>query len=152
MKTTRFSLLLLVLVLVLAVAAPVSADDLTPTETPPPVDETTSPHPLIAVLAGFFGDPAAVPVEGQPTTAEQIAAYHADGMGFGVLVKFYAIAAESKAACEGQSECVPLTVEELVSAFKSGVGIGNLFKDHGKPAVLGVGQIKNGNNGKGKNK
>ena len=152
MKTTRMFILSLVLVMLLVMVAPVSADDLTPTETPPPTDEITQPHPLIAVLAAYFGDPAEIPVEGQPTTAEQIAAYHEDGMGFGVLVKFYAIAAESKTACEGQTECVPVTVEELVAAFKSGTGIGNLFKDHGKPAVLGVGQLKNGNNGKGKNK
>lgn len=87
---------------------------------------------------------------------EEIAAYHEDGMGFGVLVKIYAMVEESQLACESQvpeegedagegdpvEECVPLTADELVTAFKSGTGIGLLFKEYGKPALLGVGHVK----------
>jgi hypothetical protein len=72
--------------------------------------------------------------------SDQIAAYHADGMGFGVLVKLYALAGDSDA----------VTVEELVVTFQSGTGMGQIFKEYGKPSKLGVGHVrhdkdKNGN-------
>jgi hypothetical protein len=96
--------------------------------------------------------------------AEEIARYHAEGMGFGVLVKLYAMAQASQEACaptadseivaaaeegeEGLPEtdaCTAVTVEELVSAFKDGSGMGQLFKEYGKPALLGVGHVKKAN-------
>ena len=72
--------------------------------------------------------------------SDQIAAYHADGMGFGVLVKLYALADASD----------ELAVEDLVDEFNSGKGMGQIFKDYGKPSKLGVGHVrhdkdKNGN-------
>jgi hypothetical protein len=78
--------------------------------------------------------------------SDQIAAYHADGLGFGVLVKLYAMAAESQAACATQADPVPgecgVSVEELVAQFRAGTGMGQLFKKYNKPAHLGVGHIR----------
>jgi hypothetical protein len=65
------------------------------------------------------------------TVGGQIQAYHDDGMGFGVLTKLYAMAQES-----GQP------VDTLVTAFKSGMGMGQLFKENGKPSLLGVGHVR----------
>ena len=85
--------------------------------------------------------------------AEQIAQYHEDGMGFGVLVKLYAMAEASLEDCLIQSAnteivdptlitCEPVTVEQMVSEFTSGSGMGQLFKEYGKPALLGVGHVR----------
>jgi hypothetical protein len=77
--------------------------------------------------------------------SEQIAAYHDDGMGFGVLVKLYAIAQEQAETCQAsatdEGTTCP-TVEELVILFQSGVGMGQIFKDYGKPSKLGVGHVR----------
>lgn len=76
---------------------------------------------------------------------DQIAAYHEDGMGFGVLVKLFAMAEESQEACEDSAdpeEPCGITVEELVADFQSGVGIGQLFQAYGKPAMVGVGHVR----------
>jgi len=62
---------------------------------------------------------------------EDIAAYHEDGLGFGVLVKLYAMAADS-----GEP------VAELIDAFQSGQDMGALFQQYGKPALLGVGHVR----------
>jgi hypothetical protein len=35
-----------------------------------------------------------------------------------------------------------VTVDELVTAVKGGTGMGTLFKQYGKPALLGVGHVK----------
>ncbi|MEE8391686.1 MAG: hypothetical protein V3S14_12950, partial [Anaerolineae bacterium] len=74
---------------------------------------------------------------------EEIASYHEEGMGFGVLVKLYAMAAESAEACAnaGEEPC-GVTVGELVDAFQSGMGMGQLFKEYGKPSMLGVGHVR----------
>jgi hypothetical protein len=73
---------------------------------------------------------------------DEIAAYHEDGIGFGVLVKIYAMAAELHAACEGEEEPCGATVEELVAAFQSGMGIGELYQEYGKPELVGVGHVR----------
>lgn len=71
--------------------------------------------------------------------SDQIAAYHEEGMGFGVLVKLYAIAQESE-ECLLNPEC---TVDSLVQLFQSGeVGMGQIFKEYGKPQKLGVGHVR----------
>jgi hypothetical protein len=72
--------------------------------------------------------------------AEDIGTYHEDGVGLGVLVKVYAIAAEPTCA-DGEEECAA-TVEELIAAIESGAGIGELFEQYGKPSVVGVGHIR----------
>ncbi len=84
--------------------------------------------------------------------SDQIAAYHDDGMGFGVLVKLYAIAQESE-DCQEPAEgdgtaCTPVTVEELVALKQSGVGMGQIFKEYGKPEKTGVGHVRQDLNGK----
>lgn len=99
---------------------------------------------------------------------EEIATYHEQGMGFGVLVKLYSMAKASEEACQAKAAttgetpttvsagegtstsdvtptpepCTPVTIEELATAFKGGTGMGNLFKQYGKPALLGVGHVR----------
>ena len=64
--------------------------------------------------------------------ATQIGAYHDAGMGLGVLVKLYAMA-----------DAYGVPVDELITRFKNGEGIGQLFHDEnlGKPDLLGVGHV-----------
>jgi hypothetical protein len=75
---------------------------------------------------------------------DEIAAYHEDGLGFGVLVKLYAMAAASQEACDDEESTDPcgVTVEELVEAFQSGTGMGDLFKEYVRPSVRGVGHVR----------
>jgi hypothetical protein len=77
---------------------------------------------------------------------DEIAAYHSDGMGFGVLLKLKAMVQESKEACMSEdstdSTACNMTMESLVQEFKSGTGMGELFKEYGKPALLGIGHIR----------
>lgn len=109
-------------------------------ETPRPFE-----HPVVALFRAYFGD----------EVAEEVIAYHGGGegdeeggVGFGVLVKMYAIAAESQEACAASEEpCTPVTVEELMAEYQSGKGMGQLFKLYGKPAVLGVGHMKDKDKG-----
>jgi len=75
---------------------------------------------------------------------DEIAAYHEDGLGFGVLVKLYAMAAASQEACGDEESTEPcgVTVEELVQAFQSGTGMGDLFKEYVRPSIRGVGHVR----------
>jgi hypothetical protein len=81
---------------------------------------------------------------------DEIAAYHEEGLGFGVLVKLYAIAAASQEGCDEEESTEPcgVTVEELVEAFRSGMGIGDLFREYGRPSILGVGHVRSGRHGR----
>jgi len=76
---------------------------------------------------------------------DQIAPLHEDGMGFGVIVKLFAIADESQEACDddgdGGTPC-GVTVDVLAEAFDTGMGMGQLFEEFGKPAILGVGHVR----------
>lgn len=123
-----------------------------PTPTP-----TASPTVDLAATATEVSNgtptatPTATPVAGPEEFAQQIAMYHDEGIGFGVLVKLYAMAEDSVKACVDQQSsgvavdqpaCEVVTVEQLVSEFQSGVGMGQLFKEHGKPGLLGVGQVR----------
>jgi len=73
---------------------------------------------------------------------DEIAAYHDDGLGFGVLVKLYAMAAALEDTCADAEEPCGATVDELVAAFQSGMGLGDLMKEYGKPTILGIGHVK----------
>lgn len=73
---------------------------------------------------------------------DEIAAYHNDGMGFGVILKLYAMAEQAGRMCEEDDEQCDVTVESLVAAFQSGVGMGELFQLYGKPALLGIGHVR----------
>lgn len=91
-------------------------------------------------------------------TGSEIAAYHDSGIGFGVLVKLYAISMASQEACESEpggeeepvedpeaetpEETCGVSVEQLVEEFEGGAGIGELFKTYGKPDLLGVGHVR----------
>jgi hypothetical protein len=81
---------------------------------------------------------------------DEIAAYHEDGLGFGVLVKLYAMAAASQEACDDEESADPcgVTVEELVEAFQSGTGMGDLFKEYVRPSVRGVGHVRGKDGGR----
>lgn len=148
-----------------------------------PAGTTLYQHPIVQILSAYFGRvtrpmlptptltetatedaavdasatateaPTVTPVMGPEEFAEQIAMYHADGMGFGVLVKLYAMAEAAVEACVNQPvstevvdptqpACEAVTVEELVSEIQGGAGMGQLFKEFGKPALLGVGHVK----------
>ena len=78
-------------------------------------------------------------------TSDQIAAYHDQGLGFGVLTKLYSLANLSG-----------IPVEDLIAEFQAGTGMGELFKNYGKPDQTGVGQVRQelnkDNNGQAKGK
>jgi hypothetical protein len=83
---------------------------------------------------------------------DDIAAYHEDGVGFGVLVKLYAMAAESAEACaadESGEPCEALSVDDLVAALEGGAEMGDLYEEYGKPSALGVGHVKNKDKNRG---
>lgn len=71
--------------------------------------------------------------------SDQIAMYHDQGIGFGALVKLYALA-----------NAAGVPVEELIAKFKGdpttgveGIGFGQLFKQYGgRPPLTGVGHVK----------
>ena len=102
---------------------------------------------------------------------DDIGAYHNDGIGFGVLVKVYAIYEEAQQACaEASAETAPVvdgeeteeagdeaadvidpcdvTVELLFGELEN-MGLGQLFQVYGKPAILGVGHVRNIGDGDG---
>lgn len=88
---------------------------------------------------------------------EEITSLHDSGMGFGVIVKLYAMADQANQACQemtasgttadgstdGVNPC-DVSLQSLVDAFQSGTGMGQLFKEYGKPSYLGVGHVRNG--------
>lgn len=133
------------------------------TPTPPPTDELQGAyvHPIAQIIGAYFGRDKAATDEATPTPetpvftpeeiAEQVNAYHEEGIGFGVLVKLYAMAEASAEKCStatvdttdpAAQPCVVVSVDELVTAFQGGQGMGQLFKEYGKPALLGVGHVK----------
>jgi len=178
-----FGILAMLLIMVFGTVA---AQDEPPVTSPEPTEDTETEsqfltHPVVKLLGAYFGrstgeteedpedpadpaDPTDPTLPTEPpvtpeTVAAEIATYHEEGMGFGVLVKLYAMAEASKEACEAETAeqgegvtpaegevegetCTPLTVDALVTELKSGVGMGALYKDHGKPALLGVGHVK----------
>ena len=66
-----------------------------------------------------------------PGSGCDVTAYRSSGMGFGVLSIFYAMADE-----------YGVLVQDLVDAFQSGTGVGQLFQQFGKPSKLGVGYLR----------
>jgi hypothetical protein len=122
----------------------------TPTATPT-VDPLATPTEIPSETP--TATPTDTPEMGPEEIAEQIAMYHDEGIGFGVLVKLYAMAEDSVQTCldlqaagEGidptQLACEAVTVEQLVGEFQGGAGMGQLFKEYGKPALLGVGHVR----------
>jgi hypothetical protein len=65
-------------------------------------------------------------------------------MGFGVLVKLYAMAAAAQQTCAGDSAspACQMNVDSLVTEFNAGAGMGSLMKTYGRPAAMGVGQVR----------
>ncbi len=88
------------------------------------------------------------------TPEEEIAGLHAEGVGFGVLVKLMTL-----------SDKGDMSLTDLVAMFKAGQGFKQLYEDYGHPTAHGVGHIKQemkcvdaggvdctNNHGKGKDK
>jgi hypothetical protein len=159
MKFNKSLSLLLAFVLLFTLAGIAAADDGTPPIPPEtePTENETDPlpflqHPVVMLLNAYYDVPAEEPeppAEGEPlpepapTVGEQVAALHADGMGFGVLTKFLSIAAKSAEACAADpSPDCGVSLDDLVTAFKDGAGIGAIYRDYGKPSALGVGHVK----------
>ena len=119
-----------------------------PTETAVPTDPSSTDVPPTDEI------PTEVTTTPVPLTPEeQVAAYHAEGLGFGVLVKFFSIASAAQAQCQLDGTMCDVTVDSLIAQFQSGVGIGQIEKQYGKPEFLGIGHVKNANaeeHGKGK--
>lgn len=96
---------------------------------------------------------------------DDIAALHADGMGYGVIVKLYGMASDAAEACltaeeapesaEGEdpeaetADPCEASLDSLVEAFQSGTGLGQLFQQYGKPSILGVGHVRQAIEGTG---
>lgn len=78
---------------------------------------------------------------------EEIAGYHEDGMGFGVLAKLMGIVIQSSENCTAQAgsedgnDC-EVTLGDLVALKQEGMGIGQIFDEYLKPSILGVGHIR----------
>ena len=168
--------LLLVFVLLLSTVGTALADDGVPPDTGTTGD-TTDPdwvHPIVALLAAYMEyqqgttepdptlpppDPTIPPDPTLPTTEplsfeDEIAALHAEGVGFGVLVKLMTL-----------SDKGDMELGDLVGEFKDGQGFKELYEKYGHPSAHGVGHIKQemkcveaggvdctNNHGKGKNK
>jgi hypothetical protein len=167
--------LFLALVMVLAAVGPVAAQD---GDTGDDTGDDGSPsfhHPIVILLASYFGvepdeiagyhgitddadddtgDDTGDDVDGDVDDVDDDGDDEAEGLGFGTLVKLYAIAAESQEACaagaeeseegENSEPCEPVTVEELIAALESGMEMGDLFEEYGRPSILGVGHVKKG--------
>jgi hypothetical protein len=73
-------------------------------------------------------DPEAAP---SMSFEEEIAALHADGVGFGVLVKLMSL-----------SDRGDTSLTTLVEEFKNGQGFKQIYEDYGDPDKKGVGQVK----------
>jgi hypothetical protein len=95
---------------------------------------------------------------------DEIGGYHEDGYGFGVLVKVYAIYDEAQQACEETPEVQPalegevdekvvdeateeidpcdVSIELLLESLED-MGLGQLFQVYGKPAIMGIGHVRN---------
>jgi hypothetical protein len=110
------------------------------------VDDPDVAESLGEALAALLVDWELSPDGTLVQPGDQIAAYHDEGIGFGVIVKLYGIAAASQADCpDDPAEPCGATVDELLAAFQSGIGMGELFREYGRPATLGVGHVRHGN-------
>lgn len=96
-------------------------------------------------------------------TGDDIGEYHEDGHGFGQIVKVYAIIDELQANCsegdgseltegegtDDEEDLCSVTVEDLMNELDNGTGMGQLFKDYGKPSMTGVGHVRNAGDSEG---
>jgi hypothetical protein len=121
-----------------------------PDPTIPPDPGTTGGTTAVCYDEDGFVIPCPVPL----TPEEEIAGLHAEGVGFGVLVKLMTL-----------SDKGDTSLADLVAEFKNGQGFKQLYEDYGHPTAKGVGHIKQemkcvedggvdctNNHGKGKNK
>ncbi len=112
-----------------------------PGEEPPVVEEEPLPEPLPVI-----------------TPEEAVAALHEEqDLGFGEITKLLSIVTQAQALCGSDGLYCDVTVDTLVAEYKSGAGMGDMFKKYGKPENTGVGQVRKAaepkvksNNGKGK--
>jgi hypothetical protein len=104
---------------------------------------------------------------GVDDVGNDIGEYHDEGIGFGVLVKVYAIFEEAQQACLEAGDTIPVeegetdvetesdevdpcdvTVELLLEELEN-MGMGQLFQVYGKPAIMGIGHVRNIGEGDG---
>lgn len=100
---------------------------------------------LIAALDTLQVEWTLVDEEGTPRVSDvgdDIGDYHSEGIGFGLLVKFFAWSTQTCDAGETVEPCQEVSFEDLVAQHQEGWGIGKLFKLFGKPALLGVGHVR----------
>lgn len=148
LKSKTILFILLVFILTLAVMSPALAQDDPPD--PPETEEVDDGeesdegeekvHPIVALFAAYYASIYVDDGSGEiPDFGAEIAAYHDDGIGFGVLANLTAIVASCEAS-EAAEACP--TLAQLVEEFKSGIGLGQLYKMYGKPDKHGVGYLK----------
>jgi len=88
-------------------------------------------------LAGLMGFSSALSEDGIAAgVGDAINEYHDEGFGFGVIVKLYGIALDNE-----------MDPDELFQMFSEGMGMGQLFKEYGKPGLLGVGHVRQATDG-----
>jgi len=80
---------------------------ITPTQTVSPTE--TTPHPVVAALAGYF-----------EVEDAEIAALHESGLGFGVIARAYFLARQ-----------LQVSPQDLLADFQSGLGWGEIAKAYG---------------------
>jgi len=133
--------------------APPEGEGTPPAEGEPPAGDGT---PTGEGEGEGVGEPEAAPV----VPEVEIAAMHEeDKLGFGEIAKLTGIAKMAQETCAETGELCEVTLDSLMTEYKGGMGVGNLFKKYGKPDNLGVGQIRKEmdpkektNNGKVKDK
>ena len=94
-----------------AAATPSATPDASPSASPAPSDDASDGHPIAQVIADEFG-----------VSVAEVEAYHAQGIGYGILAQFYSIAYQR---CAAQSA---YTVDQLVAMKLGGMGMGEIRK------------------------
>lgn len=128
------------------------------------VEDEDAAGDLVSALNDLEADWALTEDGAVDDVGDDIAEYHDDGTGFGVLVKLYSIAAESLESCQtadvdGEGEDLDaepavedpdaepvdecgVTVEELIAMMEEGESLGDLFETYGRPTMMGIGHVK----------
>lgn len=115
----------------------VTPDPEIPTDTPEP-GETPLPDEEVPTPGEEIPTPQPI-----ASVEEQIVAFHEeDDLGFGVMVKLLGIVQAAQAQCAETGENCDVTIDSLIAQFESGMGVGDLEETYGKPAAMGVGQVK----------
>lgn len=78
-----------------------------------------------------------------PLPQEVVSAMHTeDNVGFGEMVKLFAMVQEAQSACADDEKFCDVTLESILQEYKDGDGFGALFEKYGKPGMTGVGHVR----------